>query len=254
MTQTNLCVFTTCLVMCFSIAKAQNDSITEKANKYVYNSLMDSNFKQGKSASKVETKASSETDVNYSGNWMLGAGINMIEDSGHQSFGDFFSFKHKNSGNPFMVHVEYLINSQFSVSTTLLLNKHQSGKDVQGLTIQSASEPSYFATDVAVTYYVLDISSKHKFTPYATAGTGYRHISNYSAANQANVLVEIPKTRDITLNAGLGVAYWFHKNWALNMSYIAKFSLKAGANKNNKTNHLVSSLGVIYRLHNKNFE
>jgi outer membrane protein W len=194
------------------------------------------------------------TDLNFSGRWIIGAGINMIEDSGHQKFGDFFTFKKKNLGTPFYVSAEYLINNKMSVSTTALFNKYQSGKQVQGLIIQDASEPSYFAVDVAGKLFVWDILAQRKFTPYFTAGMGYRNISTYEAGNNAGTQVAIPKTRDITLNTGLGAYYWLNNSLGLNFNYIAKFAMKAGANKNYKTNHLVSSFGVFYRFSNKNFD
>ena len=248
MSKSKLYALTTCAILCFSIMQAQNDSITDKANRYVYNSLMDLNFKNARSAETVDRKPDQE--LNYSGRWIIGAGINMIEDSGHQKFGDFFTFKHKNLGNPFMVSTEYITSNRFSFGVTILFNKYQSGKNVQGLIIQDASEPGYFAIDFGAKY----ILSKQKFTPYVIAGTGYRYIGNYEAANLSGILIEVPKTRDITLNTGLGANYWINENWGLTASYIAKFAMKAGANKNYKTNHLVSSFGVLYRFNNKYFE
>ncbi len=193
------------------------------------------------------------TDLNFSGRWIIGAGINMIEDSGDQKFGDFFTLKHKNFGSPFFVSTEYLISNKISVSTTALFNKYQSGKLVNGFRIEDVSEPSYFAVDVAGKLFVWDVLAQRKFTPYFTAGVGYRHISDFEAENKLGTFVAIPKTRDMTLNTGVGAYYWISNNWGLNANYIAKFATKSGANKNYKTNHLVSSFGVFYRFGNKNF-
>lgn len=253
MSKNKLYVFTTLVAMYCSMLQAQNDTIANLGNEPNYVELMDSNYKNSSSVNDDGTQTRVQTDIDYSGGWIIGAGINMIEDSGHQKFADFFTFKHKNFGNPFMLSVEYLTNSKFSFGVTFLSNKYQSGKEVQGLTIQNDDEPNYFAIDFGSKMFFRKILTKHKFTPYITAGFGYRYISGYQAVSQTDNLVDVPKTRDITINTGLGVYYWFNKNWGLNINYIGKFALKAGANKNYKTNHLASSLGVFYRFNSKYF-
>ena len=147
-----------------------------------------------------------------------------------------------------MLSAEYLTSSRFSVSTTFLFNKFQSGKDIQGLTIQSGEEPNYMAVDVAAKLFFRKILSKHILTPYITAGPGYRHIGPYQAKNASGMLVDVPKTQDITINVGLGTYYWINRSWGLNLNYTAKFAMKAGANKDYKTNHLVLAFGGFYRF------
>ena len=153
------------VILCFSVLQAQNAMLTNQSDILVQ-----------------DTKPGSE--LGFSGKWVLGAGINMIEDSGQQEFVDFFTLKHKNWGNPFYISTEYLYNSQFSLGATFRFNKYQSGKTIQGLTIQEASEPQYFAIDFAAKLFLREILQRHAFTPYVAAGTGYRYIGGYEAENQ----------------------------------------------------------------------
>ena len=149
---------------------------------------------------------------------------------------------------PFMLNTEYLINNKYSASATILINKFQSGKIVNGLTIQSGDEPSYFAVDFAAKLFFRRVLDKHTFTPYVTAGPGYYSIAAYQAKNKSDILVSVPKTQDITLNAGLGAYYWINRSWGLNFSYMAKFGLKLSDTGNINSNQLVSSFGVFYRF------
>ena len=217
------------VILCFSVLQAQNAMLTNQSDILVQ-----------------DTKPGSE--LGFSGKWVLGAGINMIEDSGQQEFVDFFTLKHKNWGNPFYISTEYLYNSQFSLGATFRFNKYQSGKTIQGLTIQEASEPQYFAIDFAAKLFLREILQRHDFTPYVTAGPGYRYVGSYQAENQSGNLVDAPKTQDITLNAGAGAYYWLGDCWGLNFDYMAKFALKVGANDTYKSNHMVTSFGVFYRF------
>ncbi|HEY5687869.1 MAG TPA: outer membrane beta-barrel protein [Yeosuana sp.] len=259
MTKIKLCTFTTLVVFCFSMLQAQHEMPVNPFNPSDNEEQMDahdmSSIVVQEFATEISDKHAITTEsveapieLHYSGKWLIGAGINMIEDSGHQEFGDFFSFKHKNWGNPFYINTEYLYNSHFSLGATLLFNKYQSGKEVQGLIIQDASEPNYFAMDFSAKLFLREVLHRHVFTPYVTAGTGYRSIDSYEAKSDTGNLISVGKTQDITLNAGIGAYYWIDRSWGLNFSYIAKFAMKAGANNDAKTNHLVSSFGVFYRF------
>jgi len=246
MNKIKLIAFTTLGVMFFSVLQAQNDTLVKPANAPDYDELMDSNYKDSLTAKYVKTKT--ENNLNYSGNWIIGAGINVIEDSGKHNFSYFTESKYNHFGSPVMLSVEYLTSSRFSLSTTFLLNKFQSGKEIQGLTIQTGEEPNYFAVDFAAKLFFRRILNKHKFTPYITAGPGYRYIAGYQAKNLSDKLVDVPKTQDITLNLGFGTYYWFNRSWGLNLNYTVKFATKSGANKDYKTNHLVPSFGAFYRF------
>ena len=256
MIKMNNIAFTTLLVTCFSMLHAQNDTITQLDNTTNYHALIKSNYTNDSQAkvneieAEVETKAlvKKDTEITFFGNWIIGAGINFVEDSGKQEFSDFFTLKHKNWGSPFMVSAEYLINTRWSASTTFLFNKFQSGKEIQFRTIQNGDEPNYFAVDFAAKLFFREILNKYKFTPYVTAGPGYRRIEGYQATSKTGALVSVPKTQDITLNVGLGAYYWINRSWGLNLNYMAKFAMKAGANKDYKTNHMVLGFGAFYRF------
>jgi len=258
MTKIKLYTLITLALMCFCTLQAQNDTIpppTEKAP--VYNKLMDSNYKGSKTENQEQTVPDTEpqSDLNYSGQWVIGAGINMVEDSGNQTFSDYFTLNNKNWGLPFFISTEYLTNSRFSFSATFLINKYQTGKLVQGNTIQEGDEPNYMAVDLAAKMFFRKILHKHVFTPYITAGAGYSSISSYQAISQSNNPVPVDQSNRITLNTGIGAYYWFGRTWGINFNYIAKFNLSASNDIGAfKDNHLVSSFGVFYRFNNKNFK
>lgn len=237
--------------MGFAMLHAQNDTIVTPAKPTEYQKLMDSNYKDSVAVKYVSTKTATEKETklkkkaNYSGSWIIGGGINMVEDSGQQTFADLFTIKHKNWGTPFMLSGEYLLNNRFSLSSTLLLNKYQGGKIIQFNTIQIGEEPNYMAVDVAAKIFVRKILYKHVFTPYVTAGAGYLTIDSYQAKSPSGNLVDIPETKKMTLNTSVGAYFWINRTMGINVNYMAKFGLKTGADKNN---HLVSSFGVFYRF------
>ena len=60
------------------------------------------------------------------------------------------------------------------------------------------------------------------FTPYMTAGPGVRFIDGYQALDPTDNLVEIPKSKDVTINVGFGAFYWIGRTWGINFNYVAK--------------------------------
>ena len=254
MTKIKLHALTPLIFMYISMLQAQTDSIAYLGKVPDYVKLMNANFNDSISAKEEELNKNKESEINYSGNWIIGAGINIIQDSGTQGLSNLTESKYNYYAIPFTIGTEYLTNSIFSFSATVLINKFQSGKEIQGLTILDVKKPNYFAVDFGTKVFFRKIQTTYKFTPYITVGTGYRYISGYQGLNKSEQLVVVPKTRDITINTGAGASYWMNSNWGLNLNYIGKFALKAGANKNYKTNHLVLSFGAFYRFNNKYFK
>ena len=181
------------IAICFSTLQAQNDTLVKRGNATEYEKLMDSNFKDSLSIKYIKSRT--EKESNYSGNWIIGAGINMVEDSGKQNFSNLTESKYNHFGSPFMLSGEYLTSSKFSLSATFLLNKFQSEKEIQGFTIQTGEEPNYFGVDFTAKLFFRRVLDKHKFTPYVAEGPGYRNIESYEAKNIADNLVEVPKHR-----------------------------------------------------------
>ena len=161
MTKMKHIAFTTLLVTCFSMLHAQNNTISEPDNTINYDALLKSNYTNDSltKVAEVETKAlvKDDTEITFFGNWIIGAGINSVEDSGKQNFANLFESKYNHLGSPFMVSAEYLINTRWSASTTFLFNKFQSGKEIQGNTIQNGDEPNYFAVDFAAKLFFREI-------------------------------------------------------------------------------------------------
>jgi len=106
MTKIKLYVLSTLVVFCFSALQAQNEQLLNQDYLTDTAELMSSNEQRTTPVQALKTETDEQNviiaeavetpvELHYSGKWMIGAGINMVEDSGEQQFGDFFTFKHK---------------------------------------------------------------------------------------------------------------------------------------------------------------
>lgn len=250
MTQLKCLALITFVVSCITLSQAQTDGIAYTQYTPDEHLVYATSYETPVTELNLLPETEVLTQSYPSGDWIIGAGMNIIADAGNQNPLNVFNGTYNHMGFPLMFSGEYLANSKISFSTTVLINTYQSGKEIQGLTVQPGESPAYFAVDLAAKLYLRKILDRHKFTPYVTAGPGYKYVGGYEAETEGN-LIEVPKTQDITLNTSLGTYYWFNRNWGLNLNYMAKFAMKAGSNKDYKTNHYVLSFGVFYRLSNK---
>lgn len=250
----------TCACLCSFILEAQNYTIANPTHQTDFDRVVSSNYNNPIASEDndidIDTEAgtiavpATKVDEVFFGKWIIGFGINSIVDSGTQNFSNLFKTNYNHVGLPFRFNTEYLYNTKLSFGGTILINSFQADKKIQGLTIQKGDEPTYFAVDFAVKLFLVRILNKHAFTPYVTAGPGYKYVSGYEAINDQDLLVQVPKTQDLTLNTSAGTYYWVNENFGFDLNFMAKFALKAGANKAYKTNHTVLSFGVFYRFKN----
>ncbi len=175
-------------------------------------------------------------------NWVLGAGLNTVNNSGAGITG-YSKFDHWAFAKiPFYGSVETNLSAKWRAKATLSLNYFKDGKQFNGATILGESEggndAGYLALDLGAQYYFLNTK---KVTPYLMAGTGVSFFGDYTTV--ANPTAQV-NTQDIwTLNAGLGANVWFSNHWGLNINLLGKW----GLNKNS-TNHSQASIGALYRL------
>ena len=207
------------------------------------------------------------------GNWSLGAGINMVDDSGMKGK-DFFNTKENwNVSNPYLVSVEYYLDNQWSIFASGSTNKFVSGKNIDSTgVIVKGFDADYFAADLATRFSIGDMFSSYNFDFYMFLGFGYNKIGSYKLdpfiidppvdidvvpdeiieiPTDENGFYDIPEVGKMTLNGGVGFNYWFAETWGLNFNFTGKVGLPSGEFKsepNSVSNHAQFSLGLIYFL------
>ena len=211
------------------------------------------------------------------GNWSLGAGINVVDDSGMKGK-DFFNAKENwNVSNPYLVGVEYYLDNQWSIFASGSMNKYVSGKNIDSTgVIVKGFAADYFAADLAARFSFGDMFSSYNFDFYMFLGLGYNKIGGYKLdpfivdspididvvpdeINEfpidRNGFYDIPEVGKMTVNGGLGFNYWFAETWGLNFNFTGKVALPSGEFKkgpNSVSNQAQFSLGLIYFIKKNN--
>ncbi|MBG7631653.1 MAG: hypothetical protein IZT56_14645 [Bacteroidetes bacterium] len=189
--------------------------------------------------------AQRSTNYDVSGEWIVGVGINIIEDNGKK----FNTGSSTNFSIPVIISAEYNFTSQFSVNGSFSANKYVAGKVVDSGIIQEGREANYSAFDVATKFYFRDILNNYVIEPYIMGGLGYTNIGSYTVLyekSNSNELREIPSVGRVTLNTGIGANYWFSRSFGMNVNFLGKFGVKSGENKDFISNQMQFSLGVFY--------
>ena len=175
--------------------------------------------------------------------WLLGVGVNFIEDNGLKAdIGTSLHFS-----NPLCLSAEYALNNTWSINGNVSFNTYKAGKQVDGFLLINESNANYTAFDVSTKFYFNEAIKISNIGIYALAGIGYTTIGSYQVAlTNSPAIKEIPQVGRLTLNAGVGTNYWFSNSWGLNLNVLGKFGVKSGINKEYITNQLQFSFGFIY--------
>lgn len=222
------------------------------------------------STMNAQSKGNKRVNSFY-GNWSLGAGINVVDDSGTKGKNFFNVEENWNLSSPFTVSIEYYIDNQWSISTTGSMNNYVSGKNIDSLgLVAKGFTADYFAVDLSTRFYFGDLFSSYAFDTYMFLGVGYNQIGRYkidpfkvdqpidvdTLPNEINGIpidengfYDMPAVDKITLNAGVGFNYWFAKKWGLNFNFSGKVAIRNDEPKigpNSISNHAQFSVGVIY--------
>lgn len=224
----------------------------------------------------AQSKGNRRVNDHY-GNWSVGAGINMVDDSGMKGK-DFFNTKENwNVSNPYLVSVEYYLDNQWSIFASGSLNKYVSGKNIDSTgVIVKGFAADYFAADLAARFSFGDIFSSYNFDFYMFLGLGYNKIGGYKLdpfivdspididviPDEINVFpidrngfYDIPEVGKMTVNGGVGFNYWFAETWGLNFNFTGKVALPSSEFKkgpNSVSDQAQFSLGLIYFFKHKN--
>lgn len=175
-------------------------------------------------------------------NWAIGAGFNIIDDSGDSKGLNIFD-DDVNHFFPFVISAEYFTDNNFSFNASISFNKYKAGKTVDGQQIQEGSSAKYAAFDLASRFSFRKMLNTNVFDPYLHAGFGYTVIGGHKMESGT-----VPKVGRMTFNTGIGVNFWVSDSWGLNLNHQLKFGIKAGDNKDYITNQLQLSFGVFHRF------
>lgn len=200
----------------------------------------------------------------YDGNWSIGVGINIIDDSG-KIFSGIKIDEDWNTSNPFTFTVEYFHNVFVSFGISASLNEYIAGKNIDNLgTVIEGFEASYLAIDFFSKLYFRDFFQTTRFDPYVLLGMGYTKIGAYKLDPYPENIFKpglehieidedgnyvIPDIGRITGNVGLGFNFWFSRNFAFNLNAAWKFGIPTGeyvSGPNSVSHQVQYSLGLFY--------
>ena len=177
--------------------------------------------------------------------WTLGFGVNALNNSDAQ-FEDLATGDHwAIAKTPFYLSADAYIDGQFSVETMVSFNYFTDGTLMAGQTIlgedEGGNDAGYAAVDVALKYSFGELLDSNVFDPYLTVGAGISHFGDYTTKEKPSLTVV--KEDIFTLNAGLGMNFWFSSNWGVNLNVAGKWGIAA-----TYTNHIQGRLGVLYKI------
>ena len=161
--------------------------------------------------------------------WVIGAGINIVDDSATPFGWDFIRIADTWNMVPYpsRVSVGRFFKNGLGLEGIGTYNRYKEGKLVDGAINDELQE--YFAFDGKVSYDLNKIVGETAwFDPYIHAGGGYSSIGGLGRT---------------TFNTGFGFNTWLSDKWGLNLNTMGKWGLKEGSTK-----QLQHSAAVVYRL------
>ncbi|MFS4417351.1 OmpA family protein [Maribacter sp. 2307ULW6-5] len=162
--------------------------------------------------------------------WILGLGLNAVDDSGNVLDGLF------NVGNewnmvpfPSRLSIGRYFKSGLGLEAVGTYNQYQEGKIIDGLV--NPQDIDYFGIDARITYDLNKIVGQTGwFDPYVGVGAGYTEANNLGRG---------------TYNAVVGFRTWFSDRWGLDFNSTGKWAM---SQSNGATNHVQHAAGVVYQF------
>ena len=192
-----------------------------------------------------DRKENNRKNLQENNRWILGFGVNGLNNSDdvtkNLTKADNWTF----AKIPFYLSAEVILDEQFSLASILSLNYFTEGKIFESETIfgkeEGGNDAGYLAFDMNVKYSFSKLLDSNAFEPYLFTGVGVSHFGDYyTQENPAELIQDISI---FTFNAGFGMNYWFSSNWGVNLNATGKWGIAATS-----TNHLQSSIGVLYHI------
>ena len=182
----------------------------------------------GQSYSQEELQLTAKDSIVQSA-WVVGLGINIVDDSATPFGKEFLNIKDTWHAVPYPTRISIgrFLKSGIGIEAIGTYNKYKVGKTVDGAINQAERE--YFAIDGKISYDLNKlIGETGWFDPYLHVGAGY---SSIGAVGRS------------TFNAGFGFNTWFNDRWGLNFNTMGKWGIPEGSTK-----QLQHSAGVVYRF------
>lgn len=161
--------------------------------------------------------------------WIVGIGINAVDDAGDE-FNELFNSTDNWNMVPFpsRISIGRYFKSGLGLELIGAYNKYKQGKVIDQATI--TEDINYYSGDLRLTYDLNRLVGRTGvFSPYAGGGIGYTDANNQGRG---------------TYNATVGVRAWFTENFGIDLNSTGKWTM----NKDNSSNHIQHAAGVVYRF------
>lgn len=168
-------------------------------------------------------------DSTVTSSWVVGLGINIVDDSATPFGSDFIKIKETWNSVPYpsRISVGRFLKNGVGMEAIGTYNRYREGKIVDGRINTALRE--YYALDGKLSYDLNKLFGETGwFDPYIHAGAGYSSIGSEGR---------------MTGNAGFGFNTWLNDKWGINLNTMGKWGLKEGATK-----QLQHSVAVVHRL------
>lgn len=168
--------------------------------------------------------------------WLVGIGINAVDDTGLKLRQYFNVEDNWNiAWYPSRFSGGYFLHNGLGFQLIMSHTTYKKGKTVNALT--NTEKRQYFALDAQINYDLNKIFGETGwFDPYVAGGAGHNWVGS---------------TERTTLNAGLGFNTWFNDNLGLNFNALGKFDASGNEEGNN---HAQYAIALVYKFHKKKQE
>ena len=176
----------------------------------------------------LETPEITEKDSTIVSSWIVGLGINAVDDSDHTKF-RVFDVKDAWNSRPYpsRVSIGKYFKSGLGLELISAINKYKEGKIVEGLRL--TEDIGYFSIDSRLSYDLNKVIGETGwFDPYVGVGLGYTDANN---------------TPRGTYNAIFGFRTWLSDRVGLDFNTSGKWT-----KDNDLSNHIQHAVGVVYRF------
>ncbi|MDC1364833.1 OmpA family protein [Algibacter sp.] len=176
----------------------------------------------------LETPEITEKDSTIVSSWIVGLGINAVDDSDHTKF-RVFDVKDAWNSRPYpsRVSIGKYFKSGLGLELISAINKYKEGKIVEG--VRLTEDIGYFSIDSRLSYDLNKVIGETGwFDPYVGVGLGYTDANN---------------TPRGTYNAIFGFRTWLSDRVGLDFNTSGKWTMD-----NDLTNHIQHVVGVVYRF------
>ena len=173
--------------------------------------------------------------------WVIGVGINIVDDAG-DAFGEPFNVEDNwNMVNPLRGSIEKHLKRGFSIEGLGTYNKYQTGKIIDGKA--SLSNQHFLALDLYLKYDLNNfIGETAWFDPFILAGYGFTHRRAHLEPKRSN-------RNTITNNWGLGFNVWLTRGIGFNFQSMGKLAIKNGP-----THYIQHAVGIVFKIGGRSSE